>query len=77
MARWSKPSENLPYNCFVGDRVLGIVLTKRSALSPLRLMLTILELTENGWKSDDGYDIHDLEFWAYETSVTEFARELV
>ena len=75
MPRWAKPSEEEP-QCFVGDRVLIIVLARRHfhdiQLSP---MLAVLERTESGWHdlTDGGYSLEDAEFWASEASVVAFA----
>lgn len=74
MARWMKPSEEMP-SCEVGDRVL-VILEERER-GRLRKRLVILEATETGWEPTDdfytGYTPADGVLWSYERDVCQIA----
>ena len=77
MARWMKPSEELP-EVDAGERVVIIVKERMGRGRPFSLQLVILEATETGWYSPDptyaGYSIEDGCLWSPERSVCEIAN---
>lgn len=77
MPTWMKPTEQLPDELDVGDRILGIVREARYPGGKPRPLLILLEATEDGWRSPDerfaGYSVYDCELWAYERNVVQIA----
>ena len=65
---WKRPSEELP-ECYVGDRVIGIVRCREREDRPLRPKIVILEALEDCWYSEYGWDIHDCEWWCLEKDL--------
>lgn len=74
MARWMKPTEELPC-CEVGDRVL--VIMRETERGKWVRRLVILEAKEEGWESPDptyvGYSPEDGQLWAMEKDVVQVA----
>ena len=79
MARWMKPSEEMP-EIEAGDRVLIIVVERPHANALLQPRLVLLEATEDGWTSPDetygGYTPGDGVLWSLEQDVCGIARAL-
>lgn len=79
MARWMRPSEEMP-DVEAGDRVLIIVVERQYANARLQPRLVILEATEDGWTSLDevyvGYTPADGVLWSLEKDVCGIARAL-
>ncbi|WP_230679034.1 hypothetical protein, partial [Streptococcus pneumoniae] len=63
MPKWTKPTEELPEDFYVGDRVLGVLNEWNPRTKKIERRIVILEATESGWRCDDdtyaGYSIHD------------------
>lgn len=83
MARWMKPSEELP-ECDCGDRVIGIVrycvphndgFNDLASHGPVQPHIVILVATEDGWDDveDSGFTIHDCELWTMESDLVQIA----
>lgn len=74
MAKWMKPSEELP-DCDCGDRVVGIVRYREHKRGKLLPHVVVLVAEENGWRDveDAGYDIHDCELWTLERDLVQIA----
>lgn len=68
---WKKPSDELP-DCYVGDRVIGIVHYREHSRDALRPHVVILlALEDGGWwdVEDGGYSIEDCEWWILEKDL--------
>jgi hypothetical protein len=71
--RWNKPTDPLPENFCVGDRLLIVVAERKTHCEPIRPFLVVIEATETGWRCDDdtfnGYSKDDGVAWACEREV--------
>ena len=72
MAKWMRPDEEQP-EVDAGDRVIGIVKDREHAAASLKPRIIILTATEDGWKEQDGYTLHDCELWTLETDLVSIA----
>lgn len=86
MAKWMKPSEELP-ECDCGDRVVGIVrysvpfndgFGDLPMHGPVQPHVRILVATEDGWEDVEGggFDIHDCELWTLESDLIKIGDAL-
>lgn len=73
---WKNPKHELPGDnepCYVGDRIVIVVMGRANKQAPLTPRLVVLEATEIGWKSPDptygGYTVEDGHAWAWEQNV--------
>lgn len=78
MARWMKPTEEMPYNLAAGDRVCVIVRERPYANARVRSRLVILVATETGWDAIEdayaGYTPADGYLWSLERDVCQIAE---
>lgn len=72
MAKWMKPEEEQPV-VDAGDRVIGIVKDREHATASLKPRIIILTATEDGWKEQDGYTLHDCKLWTLEKDLASIA----
>ena len=77
MAKWMKPSEELP-KCDCGHRVVGIVrysVPYNGGFGPIQPHVIVLVATEDGFRDveDGGFDIHDCELWTLESDLVKIA----
>jgi predicted RNA-binding Zn-ribbon protein involved in translation (DUF1610 family) len=79
MARWMKPTEEMP-KVEAGDRVLIIVRERLRVGSPLFNRLVTLVATEDGWEALEdayyGYTPHDGVLWTTEKDLCQIGTVL-
>lgn len=80
MPRWMKPTEEVPDEVEVGDRVCIIVVETMPGRKKPSPRLVILEATEDGWESMDdvyaGYTPQDGVLWSTEKDICQIAGAL-
>lgn len=77
---WHKPTDPLPTNLYVGDRIALIVVERAHACAPLKPFIVMLTAGESGWTADDptfnGYGPTDGVAWATEKDLLAAAADV-